>query len=112
MRLPFWRQLLVHLDRRLLGSVDNSQFVTLTSSIDKNPGHNQWIPSDSGSRAGHSSWIVDQPGDTLNRCAHYTATAPENDWNEFWVPGGLLPKGILEAVINNIPMCKYVETKL
>jgi hypothetical protein len=30
--------------------------------------------------------------------------------NELWLPGGLLPKGYKEAVINRIPKGKYIET--
>jgi len=32
--------------------------------------------------------------------------------NNLWVPGGRLPNGYLEAVINNVTQNKYVETKI
>ena len=34
----------------------------------------------------------------------------EGGANEFWLPGGKLPKGYSEAVINQIPQANYTET--
>jgi len=32
--------------------------------------------------------------------------------NLHWIPGGKLPTGYSEAVINNIPLGKYIERRI
>uniref|UniRef100_A0A915EQK7 Uncharacterized protein n=1 Tax=Ditylenchus dipsaci TaxID=166011 RepID=A0A915EQK7_9BILA len=94
---------LAHVDRQLLGSVDNAHQWIL-SAVEAELG----IPA--GLWSNQDIRRIDVP--TPQQLHLRMPSGNEVQANELWVPGGLLPNGIPEAVIDNIPVGKYVETKL
>ncbi len=104
--------------RNLLGMPDNSQFIMSKSEMDdllrtsnkdialieKELG----IPS--GSWQGKQMVRIDIPNPSLLNLR--MPNGNEMGANSQWIPGGLLPTGRSEAVINQIPIGQYIEIPL
>jgi hypothetical protein len=110
------RDVLDSYGRDILGWPDNSQFVMPISEMNqlllKTGGNISEIEKELGIPAG--SWNnkelvrIDVPNPSeLNL---RMPTGNEMGTNNLWIPGGKLPTGYSEAVINNIPAGKYQET--
>jgi len=108
-------EILNRFGRTLLGCPDNSQFVMSKVEMDdliiRAKGDIEYIETELGIPAG--SWKgqnlkridIDDPNILNLRMA----TGNEFGANEEWLPGGYLPTGYSEAVVDRIPEGKYTE---
>uniref|UniRef100_A0A915DSY3 ShKT domain-containing protein n=1 Tax=Ditylenchus dipsaci TaxID=166011 RepID=A0A915DSY3_9BILA len=104
--------------REMLGKPDNNRFVIPRAYMDlvllTANGNISVIESELGIPAGH--WRghqmvrIDVP--EPQKLNLRMATGNENGANQLWIPGGLLPNGIPEAIIDNVPEGMYTETRL
>lgn len=102
--------------RDVLGMPDNTQFVMtkpqMTSLLKEAKGDLTKIETELGIPPG--SWANEEliRIDILKPKNTRIPNGNEFGANELWIPGGKLPKGYLEAVIDNIKKGNYTETKI
>ncbi|KAI1709785.1 hypothetical protein DdX_11178 [Ditylenchus destructor] len=111
-------QVLDKYGRDLIGRPDNTQFVTtardMDDILDKANGNITVIEEELGIPAGGWSGKDMRRIDILKpRLLHVRVpTGNEAGTNHLWIPGGYMPTGLPEAVIDRVPKGMYTETKV